>query len=226
MTACSLGLMWGCRSGLDDPGRIPIRDYTDTMSYIIGQDYGQGVRDQDIRVNLQAIYRGFHDGLNDTSLIPDSLKQALINHFNEELDLRRKKEEEQMVRKNLEDSRVFLEKNRQQEGVRELPSGLQYLVLKEGQGDHPGMNDSVIIHYRAMFVDRRTFDMSYDRGPAGIKLNEVIPGLSEGIMLMKPGAIYELYIPPALGYGDQNFANIVPGGSTLIYTIELIRIVK
>ena len=77
-----------------------------------------------------------------------------------------------------------------------------------------------------MFVDRTVFDMSYDRGPAGIRLNAVIPGLSEGIQLMKPGAIYELFIPPELAYGDKTFANVIPGGSTLIYSIELIEIVN
>ncbi len=116
--------------------------------------------------------------------------------------------------------------NRTTEGVVELESGLQIKVMKEGAGKQPNPTDSVLVHYRAMFVDRAVFDMSYDRGPAGIRLNNVIPGLSEGILLMKPGAIYELFIPPKLAYGDKAFASVIPGGSTLIYSIELIEIVR
>jgi len=113
-----------------------------------------------------------------------------------------------------------------EEGVNQLPNGLQYKILKEGMGNSPSETDSVNVHYRAMFIDRTVFDMSYDRGPAGIRINDVIEGLSKGIQLMKPGAIYELYIPPDLAYGDKNFANVIPPGSTLIYTIELIEIIK
>ena len=98
--------------------------------------------------------------------------------------------------------------------------------MKEGTGPKPAETDSVIAHYRAMFITRDVFDMSYDRGPAGFKLNEVTKGLSQGIRLMKEGAIYELYIPPELAYGDQTFANVIPAGSTLIYSIELIEIIK
>ena len=77
-----------------------------------------------------------------------------------------------------------------------------------------------------MFIDRSVFDMTYDRGPAAVKLNEMAAGLSQGILLMNTGSIYELYIPPELAYGDQTFANVIPAGSTLIYSIELIEILK
>ena len=75
-----------------------------------------------------------------------------------------------------------------------------------------------------MFLDGTTFDMSYDQGPATVQLNKMIKGLSQGIQLMKPGAIYEFFIPYYLAYGDQDFANIIPGGSTLHYHVELIKI--
>lgn len=197
---------------------------TDSISYIIGLDYGQGVKDQDIDINPIMVYKGFSDALNDKSLFSDSLREAIIDDFNIYLKTREEEKMMKEVEKNRTEGTAFLEKNSRVEGVHILPSGLQYKVLKEGAGRRPAPGDSVRIHYRAMFIDRTTFDMSYDRGPAGIRLGSVIPGLSEGISLMKEGAIYELYIPPELGYGDQNFANVIPGGSTLIYTIELFEI--
>lgn len=77
-----------------------------------------------------------------------------------------------------------------------------------------------------MFIDRTVFDMTYDRGPAAVKIKELVPGLAEGIRMMNAGSIYELYIPPELAYGDLTFAKVIPAGSTLIYSIELIEIIK
>ncbi|MEZ5199096.1 MAG: FKBP-type peptidyl-prolyl cis-trans isomerase, partial [Bacteroidales bacterium] len=156
----------------------------------------------------------------------DSIKNLLVDEFSEELKIRMEEEGKKFLDKNRADGKEFLAENKFAEGVTELPSGLQYKILKAGEGANPRLTDSVNVHYRAMFFDRTVFDMSYDRGPAGIRINDVIKGLSEGIQLMKVGSIYELYIPPELAYGDQTFANVIPAGSTLIYTIELIDIVK
>ena len=219
-------LIQSCKSPVEDTSKIELKTKMDTISYIIGLDYGIGINDQEIEVNNLAVYKGLVDGLNDTTLLPDSLKQVIIDEFNEELKARMEEKGKIFLEKNKEDGAMFINENKNKEGVVQLPSGLQYKVIKEGKGSQPAVNDSVLVHYRAMFVDRTVFDMSYDRGPAGIRLNNVIKGLSEGIQQMKEGDIYELYIPPELAYGDQNFANVIPAGSTLIYTIELIEIVK
>jgi FKBP-type peptidyl-prolyl cis-trans isomerase len=75
-----------------------------------------------------------------------------------------------------------------------------------------------------MYTDRTTFDMSYETGPAGIRVDYLVKGLGDGIQLMRKGAIYEFYIPSELGYGDQNYRDMIPGGSTVIYQVELIDI--
>ncbi|MCD4665574.1 MAG: FKBP-type peptidyl-prolyl cis-trans isomerase [Bacteroidales bacterium] len=216
----------GCNSDLNGPQEAQLKTRMDTISYIIGLDYGIGVREERIDANPLAVYKGFVDGLNDTSVLLDSVKNLIIDEFNEELKVQREGEAKRFLDKNKEDGEVFMDYNLGEDGIIQLSSGLQYKILKEGRGLSPSKSDSVNVHYRAMFVDRTVFDMSYDRGPAGIRINNVINGLSEGIQLMKPGAIYELYIPPGLAYGDQNFANVIPPGSTLIYTIELIEIIK
>jgi len=223
---CFSILFTSCTNSLKDTDHIELKTKMDTISYIVGLDYGIGIREEKIDAVPEMVYKGLLDGLNDTSLLEDSLKNKIVDEFNEELKARIEEEGKIFLAKNKEDGIKFLEENKQVEGVLELPNGLQYKTLKDGDGKQPGLADSVNIHYRAMFVDRTVFDMSYDRGPAGIRLNNVIKGLSDGIQLMKVGGIYELYIPPELAYGDVTFANVIPAGSTLIYSIELIEIVK
>lgn len=217
-------IITGCGSSLDDTSKIELKTRMDTISYIIGLDYGQGIKDQSIEANALAIYKGVDDGLNDTSFLTDSIKNKIIAEFQQELKISLEEKGKKDLAENKQKGAEFLNENKNKEGVIQLPSGLQYKMLKEGIGANPTLTDSVLIHYRAMFIDRTTFDMSYDRGPTGVKLSNVIKGLSDGIQLMKPGSICELYIPPELGYGDQVFANIIPAGSTMIYSIELISI--
>jgi len=218
-------LVASCTDSVDNTDKIVLKTRMDTVSYIIGLDYGIGIREQSIEPNKLPIYKGISDGLEGKSVLSDSVKNAIIDEFNEELKAKIEKEGQENLKEQKAAGKKFLAENKTKEGVKVLPDGLQYKIMKEGTGPKPGPQDIVLVHYRAMFTDRSEFDMSYDRGPAGIRLNTVIPGLSEGIQLMKEGAIYELYIPPDLAYGDQTFAAIIPAGSTLIYSIELIKII-
>lgn len=219
-------MLQSCGTKQMDARAVRLETRMDTISYIIGLDYGLGINEQEIKVNEQAVYKGLLDGLNDTTFLADSVKQKIITDFDEELKARLVEKGKKFLEENKRSGKAFLNSNRNVEGVIELESGLQYKVLKAGSGRNPINTDSVLVHYRAMFVDQSVFDMSYDRGPAGFRVKTVIEGLAEGVKLMKQGAIYELYIPPELAYGDQTFANIIPAGSTLIYSIELIEIVK
>ncbi len=219
-------VLQSCDDNNQENRAVELKTRMDTISYIIGLDYGTGIKDQKITVNENAVKMGLSDGLKGNSLINDSLKNKMVDQFNKELKIKDLEENKKLVEKNQKEGEKFMAENKKKEGVVTLPDGLQYKILKEGHGQNPEPTDSVRIHYRAMFIDRKTFDMSYDRGPAGIRLNKVIKGLSEGIQLMKPGAIFELYIPPELGYQDENFANVIPGGSTLIYSVELIEVIK
>lgn len=215
-----------CSSKMENTDKIELKTKMDTISYIIGLDYGIGIKDEQIDADQIMVYKGLVDGLNGKSILEDSVKNKIVDEFNEELKGKIEEEGKKFLEKNKEDGTEFLIENKYAEGVIELPSGLQYKILKAGNGPKPSASDSVNVHYRAMFIDRTVFDMSYDRGPAGIRINTVIKGLSEGIQLMNTGAIYELYIPHELAYGEQTFANVIPAGSALIYSIELIEIVK
>lgn len=216
----------GCTSQEPGTENIELTTRMDTISYIIGLDYGIGIKEENIEANQLAVFKGLSDGLAGRSVLPDSVKDAIIDEFNEELKLRIEEEGKRVLEQNKMEGLKFLEENIDAEGVFVLPSGLQYKVLKEGNGPKPMATDSVLVHYRAMFINRDVFDMSYDRGPAGIRVSTVIKGLSEGLQHIPMGGIYELYIPSELAYGEVTFANVIPAGSVLVYTIELIEIVK
>lgn len=201
-----------------------LKTHRDSISYIIGYDYGEGIAIKDLEISEEAVIKGLMEGLKGESSLSDSLITALVINFQQAIDAK----EDSLITvqndKTKEEGLIYLEKNKGLEGVVELENGLQYKIIKSGAGDYPVASDSVSIHFRAMFLDGTTFDMSYDTGPAGISLNRMIKGLSQGIQLMKPGAIYEFCIPWYLAYGEENFANIIPGGSTLRYHVELIQI--
>ena len=135
-----------------------------------------------------------------------------------------KKEEAVSKSASSEANKAFLQENMKKEGVKVTSSGLQYKVLKEGKGKSPLATDSVTVNYEGKFINGKTFDSSYDRKkPITFALNGVIRGWTEGLQLMKEGAVYEFCIPSNLAYGDQGNQNI-PGGSTLIFKVELIKV--
>ena len=112
------------------------------------------------------------------------------------------------------------------EGVITLPSGLQYLVLKEGNGKSPKSTDQVKCHYEGMLIDGTIFDSSVQRGePATFPLNQVIAGWTEGLQLMQEGAKYRFFIPYHLGYGERGAGQSIPPFATLIFDVELIAVV-
>ena len=121
----------------------------------------------------------------------------------------------------------FLEENAQKEGVKVTASGLQYVVEKEGEGAQPTAEDEVTVHYTGRLLDGTVFDSSVNRGePATFPLNRVIPGWTEGVQLMKEGGKYVFFIPSDLAYGPQGVPGAIPPHSTLIFEVELIKVIK
>ena len=124
-----------------------------------------------------------------------------------------------------EKGEAFLIENGKKEGVRTLPSGLQYRVLKEGDGRHPKKSDQVVVHYKGTLIDGREFDSSHKRGePMKFGVMQVIKGWSEALPLMKEGAKWMLYIPWQLAYGEKGSGKLIGPNETLIFEIELIAV--
>ncbi len=194
----------------------------DKLSYSWGlamgrQLQGMGVKDLDLDTYMEAI-KSVYAGTEPA--VPVEEAQKLINEYLEDLQ----KKAEAAARA---EGEQFLADNGKKENVKTTASGLQYVVVKEGTGAQPTAEDEVTVHYTGKLVSGQVFDSSVNRGePATFPLNRVIPGWTEGVQLMKEGAKYTFFIPSDLAYGAQGVPNAIPPHSTLIFEVELIKVVK
>jgi len=206
---------------------LKLETHQDTISYLIGRDIGRNMKTNEITVSADIMYAGLKDGLNgiDSLFTPEQTEQCMME-FQQEIMAKQQQKSAQEASATKAEGEAFLAKNKTEDGVVTTPSGLQYKVIKEGEGDHPTAQDVVEVHYTGKLIDGTVFDSSVERGePIKFPLNGVIPGWTEGVQLMKPGAKYIFYIPSSLAYGDRGTGPI-PGGSTLIFEVELLSIEK
>ncbi len=197
----------------------------DQASYALGLDIGQSLKNMKGNLNaellVEAILAKLHD---EESRLPDHLIWKSINAYHYELDQIRKAERQSLGEKNLAEGRSFLKENRTREGVKSTGSGLQYEVLEAGEGDSPGPNERILVHFRSMLLDGTEIDNSRKRGdePVTLSANTVIAGWSEALQLMKPGAKWKLYIPPELAYGEGGAGDLIGPHAVIVMELELI----
>ncbi|MBD5310148.1 MAG: FKBP-type peptidyl-prolyl cis-trans isomerase [Muribaculaceae bacterium] len=194
----------------------------DQLSYAWGlamgsQLRGMGVENLEFNDFDEAVHAAFKG--EEPKMTPEEA-QKIIQEYLQELTAKKTAEIKAVGEK-------FLEENKKNENVKTTPSGLQYVVEKEGEGAQPTAEDEVTVHYTGKLIDGTVFDSSVSRGePATFPLNRVIPGWTEGVQLMKEGGKYTFYIPSDLAYGPQGVPNAIPPHSTLIFEVELIKVVK
>lgn len=207
---------------------VQLKDKKDKISYSIGVDVGKSIEKQKIEINPESFFAGFKDGqANKTTLMTEGeIRQILVNLQTEILE-RQKNEMKTQADKNQAEGEKFLAENKKKKDVVTLPSGLQYRIIKEGKGESPKATDMVTTHYRGKLVNGTLFDSSYSRGePVKFTVNGVIPGWTEALQLMKPGATWELFIPAKLAYGEHGVGQVIGPNSTLIFEIELLSVEK
>ena len=194
----------------------------DKLSYSWGlamgnQLKGMGVKELDSESFKDGVKVAFDGG---TPAISMEEAQKIINEFLTDLEAKATKAAREAGEK-------FLAENKKNDKVKETASGLQYIVEKEGTGIKPTAQDEVTVHYTGKLLDGTVFDSSVNRGePATFPLNRVIPGWTEGVQLMSEGAKYTFFIPSDLAYGPQGIPNAIPPHSTLIFEVELIKVIK
>ena len=193
----------------------------DKISYALGLSIGNNFKSSGINeLNLSDFTKGVEDVLKDNQvqMSYDDAKKVINEYFTElqsqKGDLNKKAGEE------------FLRINKEKAGVVTLPSGLQYEILKEGNGPKPKATDQVECHYEGKLIDGRIFDSSIKRGqPATFGLNQVISGWTEALQLMPVGSKWRLFLPSELAYGDRQAGELIEPNSTLIFEVELLNIV-
>ncbi|MFC2137068.1 FKBP-type peptidyl-prolyl cis-trans isomerase [Bacteroidota bacterium] len=192
----------------------------DTFSYSLGINIASNLKSKGIEeLNTNMIIKAFEDIYNEKELSIDMEKADNIvnNYF--------VKVQEMAAEKNIEKGKEFLEENKKNDGIIELPSGLQYKILKEGEGEKPSINDNVTCHYKGTLIDGTVFDSSYDRGePIEFPVRGVIDGWTEALQLMAVGSKWMLYIPSNLAYGDRGAGDRIGPNETLIFEVELLSI--
>jgi FKBP-type peptidyl-prolyl cis-trans isomerase FklB len=192
-------------------------------SYGVGMNVGKRFKHDLLDIDLDAFMRGFKDALSDakSALTDEELNQAMST-------LRKDVEQRatEQAGKNKKEGDDFLAKNKSEKGVQTTTSGLQYIVLKQGDGPTPKATDTVKVHYRGTLINGTEFDSSYKRGePTTFPVNQVIKGWTEALQKMPVGSKWKLFIPSDLAYGE-NAQPPIPPNAVLVFEVELIGIEK
>ena len=199
----------------------------DKLSYALGLGIGRqlsqmGAADLNIDDFAQAV-KDMIDGKEPQVAAAEA--QQIVEDFFRKQEERQRAEAAEKYKGAKSEGEKYLSENAKKEGVVTLPSGLQYQVLKEGNGKSPKATDKVVCHYEGMLIDGTMFDSSVQRGePATFPLNGVIAGWTEGLQLMKEGAKYRFFIPYQLGYGERGAGASIPPFATLVFDVELIEV--
>jgi len=198
------------------------------VSYGIGMNLGMQWRQQEVPIDPDLLMRGMKDAMEGkaTLMTEEEMRNTLTSYQNQHRAQQMEKRKLQ-GEQNRAQGESYLAENKTKPGVVTLPSGLQYKIIKEGQGESPSANDQVTVNYRGTLIDGTEFDSSYKRGePATFGVGGVIKGWTEALQLMKPGSKWELYIPSALAYGERGSGAQIGPNSTLIFDVELISVKK
>ena len=205
---------------------LVLKNQKDKVSYIIGMEMGKNFKKQSIDIDPDILTRGIKDAISGGKpLLTEQEVQETMATFQKEMMAKQEELAKKLGEKNKKEGEAFLAENKKKEGVKTLPSGLQYKVVKAGTGKKPKLNDTVTTHYRGTLIDGTEFDSSYRRGqPVSFPVAGVIPGWTEALQLMEEGAKWQLFIPPNLAYGERGAGRDIGPNATLIFEIELISI--
>jgi FKBP-type peptidyl-prolyl cis-trans isomerase FklB len=206
--------------------KVELKDLKDKESYSLGYQFGQSLKAQGLDFNLEVYTAAIRDALAGTKpLLSQEEMQKTVSDLQKRVTMARQKELKEQAQKNISEGKAFLEANKKKEGVVTLPSGLQYKILKAGEGKKPTEADTVEVNYRGTLIDGTEFDSSYKRNqPATFPVKGIIKGWAEALQLMPVGSKWQLFIPPELAYGERGAGQAIGPNATLIFEVELLAI--
>jgi FKBP-type peptidyl-prolyl cis-trans isomerase FklB len=223
MAMCAAVALSGAAFAADAP---ELKSDKEKISYSIGMDIGGNLKRGSVEVDPDLLAKGLKDsyGGGKTILTEDQARQAIAD-FQKTLMAKQAETMQKLSEKNKADGEKFLAENAKKEGVKVLPSGLQYKEITPGTGKSPKTTDTVTTHYKGTLIDGTEFDSSYKRGqPATFQVSGVIPGWTEALQLMKEGAKWQLFVPSNLAYGERGAGREIGPNATLIFEVELISV--
>jgi FKBP-type peptidyl-prolyl cis-trans isomerase FklB len=200
-----------------------LKNATDSFSYAVGSSIASFYKQQGVKnINTALVNKAINDALRSASkpLLSDDQIQSCISNYIQAASTEK-------ASGNIKAGQAFLAANKNKPGVVTTASGLQYLILKEGTGPKPAATDKIKCHYHGTLIDGRVFESSVDRGqPIEYNVNGFITGWIEALQLMPVGSKWRLFIPSNLAYGNQQSGPMIAAGSTLIFDMELLEILK
>ncbi len=222
-------ILAGCQqeAGVERASEVPQTELQ-KESYAVGRNFGLNIKQVQAEIELDSAYfnAGMFDAIEDEQRMTDEEVAQTLQALQQKAIAQQQEKVQKEAATNLAAAEAFLSANAENDGVVTLDSGLQYRIVTEAEGAKPSAEDTVTVHYEGRLIDGTVFDSSYDRGePATFPLRGVIAGWTEALQLMSPGAKYELFIPPSLGYGEQaRPGSPIKPNSALIFDVELISI--
>lgn len=224
----TLAMGFGCskdsETKTESTPTVELTTMSQKASYAVGLQVAQSLTQFPVELDRDAFIGGLNDMLNGDE--PRLAREEMAAVFGE-LQAKAQMQQDSSGQENMERGKAFLAENAAKEGVQTTASGLQYIVVKEGEGDKPVAADSVEVHYSGTTIDGNEFDSSYKRGaPAVFGVTQVIPGWTEAIQLMSVGSKYKLFIPSDLAYGPRGAGGDIGPNETLIFDVELLSIKK
>ncbi len=203
--------------------KVVLKNKIDSVSYLMGVNIGNSLGKEMSEANFELIIQGFRDAVSKGRLVcQDSTDMVLSMYFQEKAMLKQAEEDEKSEVYKVAGEK-FLADNGKKPGVVTTASGLQYQVIKEGDGAHPSAESTVKVHYHGTTIEGIVFDSSVERGePIEFPLNQVIPGWTEGVQLMSKGAKYKFFIPQELAYGSSSPTPVITPYSCLVFEVELL----
>jgi FKBP-type peptidyl-prolyl cis-trans isomerase FklB len=205
---------------------IQLKSEKEKISYSIGINIGNNVKQLPMEIDLDIFYQGFKDAVSGGKrLLSEEEMHTIMTAFQKQIAAKQTELMKSQGEKNKKEGEAFLVENKKKEGVKTLASGLQYKVIKEGTGKSPKATDKVSTHYQGTLINGTEFDSSYKRGePAVFPVNGVIPAWTEALQLMKVGSKWQLFVPSKLAYGERGAGPQIGPNAVLIFTVELLSI--